>query len=126
MIENVQIIVVEDDAGIRKLMTTALSYCVNREVRAFENGEAAWTFLQRGGLADLVVSDVDMPVMNGFELMARVKEKLPATVVILMSGIEAHESAAQVNGADGFLAKPFDINLLFEIVQRYVVEQSQA
>lgn len=100
----------------------ALTYSVNREVKGFENGNKAWHFLQQGGRADIMISDVDMPVMNGLELMSRVKRQFPNIIFIVMSGVPAYEHQARQGGADAFLAKPFEINDLFKIVQHYVVD----
>ncbi len=112
----------EDDLGIRDLTVNALTYCVNREILSFRNGRAAWDYLMQGGQADIIISDVDMPQMDGFELMERVKAKGSATIFIIMSGVDDYEEKAELLGADAFLAKPFAINDLFNIVQAYVVD----
>jgi len=114
--------VVDDDPGIRDLMVNALTYCVNRQVLAFENGLSAWQYLEEGGEADVVICDVDMPDMNGFELLANVKQVHPGKIFIIMSGVAANEKKAETAGADAFLGKPFSINDLFDIVQCYVVD----
>ena len=101
----------------------ALTYCVNREIASFKNGLEAWHYLEKGGEADIVISDVDMPEMNGFELLSRCKAKWADKTVILMSGIKANREKAELNGADAFLGKPFAINDLFDIVQCYVVDE---
>jgi len=95
---------------------------VNREVKSFGSGTNAWDYISDGGEADIVISDVDMPGMGGFELMEKVREKYPDKVFIIMSGIAGYENRSKKEGADGFLAKPFEINDLFNIVQCFVVE----
>ncbi len=67
-----------------------------------------------------------MPDMNGFELMSRVKEKHPEMIFIIMSGVAEYEKKSQLAGANAFLAKPFEINDLFSLVQCFVVDQSPA
>jgi two-component system, response regulator YesN len=114
--------VVDDDFEIRALMVNVLTYCVNREVLSFENGQLAWQYLKEGGDADIIFSDVDMPEMTGFELMAKIKEQTPEKIFIVMSGITANEQKAELAGADAFLGKPFSINDLFNLVQCYVVD----
>ena len=121
MINNVKILVVDDDLLVKDLTVTALTYCVNREVKSFENGRLAWDYIRGGGEVDIVISDVDMPDMNGFELMAKVKEKDPDKIFIIMSGVSDNEKLSTLAGADAFLAKPFEINDLFSIVQYFVV-----
>ncbi len=114
--------VVDDDTLIKNLTVTALTYCVNREVKSFDNGRLAWEYIKGGGEVDIVISDVDMPEMNGFELMERFRGKYPDKVFIIMSGVSDYESKSQIAGASAFLAKPFEINDLFNIVQCFVVD----
>lgn len=96
-------------------------YCVNRDVVSFENSYSAWLYLEGTESADIVVSDAEMPEMNGFELVSRIKQKFPGKICILMSGNPANEKKATDIGADAFLAKPFSVNDLFSIVQTFVV-----
>ena len=97
-------------------------YCVNRDVVSFGNSYSAWLYLENGENADIVVSDADMPEMDGFELITRIKKKFPGKICILMSGNPANEKTAIDIGADAFLAKPFTLNDLFNIVQTFVVD----
>jgi len=94
---------------------------VNREVLSFENSRLAWEYIQQGGEVDIVISDVDMPGINGFELMTKVRKKYPEKIFIIMSGVSDYEKKSRAEGADAFLAKPFEINDLFSIVQCFVV-----
>jgi len=107
---------------IKNLTVTALTYCVNREVRSFDNGRLAWEYINAGGEVDIVISDVDMPEMDGFELMDKVRKKYPDKIFILMSGVTDNEKKSQIAGADAFLAKPFEITDLFRIIQCFVVD----
>jgi DNA-binding NtrC family response regulator len=122
IIPNVKIIVVDDDSSIRKLIVTALMYCVNRNVLSFDNGLDAWNYIRGSEGIDIVVSDVDMPEMNGIDLLSRIKDHYPDKICIIMSGDESNEKSARQIGADAFLTKPFKIGDLFDIVQTYVVE----
>jgi DNA-binding NtrC family response regulator len=99
-----------------------LAYSVNREVKTFANGTDAWAYIRNPESADIIVSDVDMPRMDGLELLKRVKTEYPKKICILMGSQPAHETAARQFGADAFIAKPFDINDLFDVVQSFVVE----
>ena len=119
-----KIVVVEDNKLIRELVVNVFMYCVNRKVLAFEDGVEAWQYLSNHGSADIVVSDVDMPKMNGFELLSKIKEKYPGKICIIMSGDPAAEKSAKDLGADSFLAKPFNLKDLFNIVQTYVAGEN--
>ncbi len=72
----------------------------------------------------MVISDVNMPGMGGFELMSRVLKKDPEKIFIIMSGMAEYEAQASLAGASAFLTKPFEINDLFSIVQYYVVDSA--
>ena len=115
------IVVVEDNRLIRELLVNVFMYCVNRKVLSFENGVEAWNYIMNHENADIIVSDVDMPSINGFELLSKTKEKYPGKVFIIMSADPSNEKSAKELGADSFLPKPFNVNDLFNIVQTYVV-----
>jgi DNA-binding NtrC family response regulator len=121
IIKEVKILVVDDDIAIKNFTVNALTYCVNREVISFGDGLSAWRYIENGGQADMIISDVDMPKMNGFELLEKVRKNQANTVFILMSGHAENEGRAMASNADAFLAKPFAINDLFNIVQTYIV-----
>ncbi len=114
--------VVDNDPGVLALIVDSLSYCVNRDVTSFSDGLSAWQYLDRTNGADLVISDVDMPGMDGLELLGKFKAKWKNKIFILMSGREKNEPRADAAGADGFLGKPFTLNDLFQIVQSFVVD----
>jgi CheY-like chemotaxis protein len=122
IIENVKILVADHEKGARDLMVNTLTYCVNRRVLSFETGQSVWEYLEDGGGADILFCEVDIPGMNGFELLKKIKEQMPEIICILMSGLEAHEKKADLEGADAFLGKPFSLNDLFNLVQVYVVD----
>jgi len=104
------------------LTVDALSYCVNREVVSFCDGQSAWQYMAEGNEVDMVLSDVDMPGMNGLELLEKVKGKWGGKIFIIMSGREANGARGEAAGADAFLKKPFTINDLFNLVQHFVVD----
>src|SRR3712207_2529291 len=70
--------------------------------------------------ADLIVSDVKMPDMNGIELLRRVREFLPDVSVVMMTAFATVETAREAFklGADDFIQKPFDVEELKLIVEK--------
>ncbi len=90
----------------------------------FETGFEAWCHLQKDESADIIIFDVNIPEINGFELLGKIKQNFPNKTCILMSPAPADEETARSLGADAFLAKPFSVNDLFNIVQTFVVESS--
>ena len=121
MIKNVKIAVVEDNNLIRDFVVDTLMFSVNREVISFENATSAWGYFDKNDNSDIIISDVEMPGMDGLELLDRVKTKSPKKIFIVMSGNPSYEERAKELGADAFLAKPFSIEDLFSLVELHVV-----
>lgn len=103
-----KVAVVEDNTHVRRFMETLLRLR-GHEIRAFENGEQALE-PALGGDFDLVISDVQMPLMDGISLCAAIrkrfsKEQLP---VILVSVLDAEEDILRAleAGANDYLVKP--------------------
>jgi two-component system chemotaxis sensor kinase CheA len=92
------------------------------QVRVAVDGVEAWTVLKSEAV-DLVVSDVDMPRMNGFELTARIRADrtladLPVVLVTALESREDKERGVEV-GANAYIVKSsFDQSNLLEIIGR--------
>ncbi len=102
------ILVVDDEEIIRDLCARALK---DYRVLQAGNGQEALKVLDRQA-ADLVLVDVMMPVMNGLDLLQKIKEQDPSQMVIIMTGYADKEVILQAlkAHADDFIQKP--INLL--------------
>ena len=124
IIPNVKIAVVDEDVIIRDFVVGTLMYSVNREVLSFDNGFDAWVHFEETGFPDMVVADVNLEEIDGLTLLAKIKEQSARTIVVMISDKPEHEAAAGELGADAFLAKPFGVNALFELVQTFVVDES--
>ncbi|MBI3967564.1 MAG: response regulator [Chloroflexi bacterium] len=112
--------VVDDDDVIRDLIVDALSY-EGYVVNSAPNGAAALAVVHLRQ-PDLILLDLDMPIMNGREFALRYRELRGhhAPIVIVTAGLDSRRSAAEM-GADYTLAKPFDIGDLLSVVARYVL-----
>jgi two-component system chemotaxis sensor kinase CheA len=116
-----RLLVVDDSVTTRTLVKTILE-AAGYEVAAAPDGEAAWRLLQEQG-ADLVVSDVEMPLMDGFALTEalRASPRWRALPVILVTGRAREEDRARGlrAGADAYLVKSgFDQRALLETIAR--------
>jgi len=120
-IANVKIAVVDGDLLVRDFVSTVLMYCVNRDVLSFDNGMAAWRYIEGDDSPDIIISEVDVSGLNGFELLARFKAKHPTKKCLLMSANPDDEKIARDSGADAFLAKPVSVNDLFRVVEAFFV-----
>jgi response regulator RpfG family c-di-GMP phosphodiesterase len=96
-------------------------YCVNRDVLSFDNGVAAWRYVQNDDGPDIIISEVAVSGLNGFEFLAKFKAKHPSKKCLLMSANPEDEQIAKESGADAFLAKPVSVNDLFNVVESFVI-----
>ena len=95
------VLVVDDEDAIREFVKHALSDYKIQEAR---NGEEALTIMQ-AAKPDLVITDIRMPRMDGFELAARIQQDFPEIPVIALSGYISRDEAAEHNFVD-FIDKP--------------------
>jgi response regulator RpfG family c-di-GMP phosphodiesterase len=114
---NARILVADDEPEIRHVLSDLLSPLY--ECEAVGSAEEALERL-RSGTYDLVISDIMMGGMSGLELIPRVKELSPDTVVIMISGVQTVESAINAlrAGAFDYVMKPFDLHHVEAAVSR--------
>ncbi|HSW64615.1 MAG TPA: hybrid sensor histidine kinase/response regulator [Dissulfurispiraceae bacterium] len=120
------ILIVDDSLSVRKYVANFVESHGYRALAA-SNGHDALNILH-GDKADLVITDLEMPVMHGYELIRRVRsiEYLRDTPIIVLTsrGTKKHRQMALDTGADDFLVKPFDENALSDVIARYVIRQA--
>ncbi|EWC42038.1 sigma-54-dependent transcriptional regulator [Stutzerimonas stutzeri] len=116
-----KILLVEDDHALREALGVTLQLG-GYEYRAVDCAEAALVALKREPFG-LVVSDVNMPGMDGHELLALVRQHHPQIPVLLMTafGAVARAVDAMRQGAVDYLVKPFEPQTLLELLGRHVV-----
>jgi CheY-like chemotaxis protein len=113
-----RILVVEDDAAIRESVEECLA-AEGHSTASVGNGAEALEWLAREPLPDVLVVDLVMPVMNGADLIQRVRAdpRLAAVPIVLMT---AAMSAPELQiPADSVLPKPFDLDALLAAVERH-------
>lgn len=110
------ILLVEDEQALRALSRRALEQAGYSVLEA-ANGEEA---LERSEAelqsVDLVVSDLAMPRMSGYELIHRLRERVPRIRVLYVSGF-LHGVEQHGNGQDHYLPKPFTPSILLRVVR---------
>ena len=115
-------VLVVDDAVTTRAMERGLLELAGYQVKVAVDGMDAWTALKSDHF-DLVVSDVDMPRMNGFELTQRIRadDGLQDLPVVLVSALEAREDKERgiEVGANAYVVKSsFEQSNLLEIINR--------
>jgi CheY-like chemotaxis protein/anti-sigma regulatory factor (Ser/Thr protein kinase) len=113
-----KILVVDDLRSDRDLMSALLTKDRPWEVRAVENGREALTYLDHA-LPDVIVTDLSMPEMDGFELVATVKQRYPYLPVVLVTAKGSEEVAIRAlkEGAASYVPKRLMPGNLAETVE---------
>lgn len=116
---TVKILLVEDDPALREALCDTLQLA-GYPHRGVASGEAALLALQQE-LFGLVISDVNMPGMDGHALQRTIRQRYPQLPVLLMTAYAAVEQAvtAMREGAVDYLVKPFEPGVLLELVARH-------
>ncbi len=114
------VLVVEDDLSLCEALCDTLEIGGYRVISA-RNGTEALTKLEVGKFK-LVVSDVQMPVMDGFQLLKNMQHKYSSTPILLMTAFGTIPKAVEAMqaGAVDYLIKPFDAEALVNKVADYV------
>ena len=107
-----RILVAEDDHAIRTLITTKLKQ-ENYTIYTAENGEDALSVMEKHQV-DLLISDIMMPVMDGYSLVKALRETkhtLPILMITAKSQLESLEEAFTL-GVDDYMVKPIRLEEL--------------
>ncbi len=114
-----KILLVEDDPDLREALVDTLELA-SLDVDFAQDGESAIVKLKAKGY-DLVVTDVNMPGMDGHELLSFVVRQYPGLPVVLMTAFGQVEKAVEAmrHGAVDYLMKPFEPNVLIDTVKKY-------
>jgi CheY-like chemotaxis protein len=112
------VLIVEDDRHIRQVLRTVLEM-EGYDVATAENGREAldWLSTER---AAMILLDLNMPVMDGWELNRRMRAAGLDQPVVFMTAGERAEQEARQNGVAGYLGKPFNLDDLLATVARFV------
>lgn len=117
------ILVVEDDEGVREAILLTLQLG-GYQTHVALDGQEALQHIQEAQPA-LMVLDLMLPRMNGYELMAELERlhlRSGMKILVLTAGASARPKADEI-GADSGMAKPFDVDALLEEVERLLAPE---
>jgi CheY-like chemotaxis protein len=97
------ILLVEDERGVLDLISAVLRMAGHEVITASNGLEGLAVFQSYPRLIDLIITDLNMPVMDGYELIGRIREATPDSKIISMSGFSEEEAPKGTK----FLRKPF-------------------
>lgn len=113
-----RIIVVDDEPGMREFLEIMLQkdgYAIDT---AADGAEAIDKIEEN--LFDLAIVDIQMPVLNGIEVLKKINEKSPDTTVIMITAYASHETAIEAMklGAYDYITKPFKIDEIKLVIKK--------
>ena len=117
------ILVVEDEEAYRDVLARILTKA-GYEVLQAADGIEALSLLEKSEI-DLVISDILMPRLNGYALVARLRAKWPAMPVILTTGFLSQDAAKNMmSGSVDFIPKPINVETLLDMIHRRISQSS--
>ncbi|MFZ1977947.1 MAG: response regulator [Bacteroidota bacterium] len=113
-----RILVVDDEEALRIVLSAELEG-EGYQVSNAADGQEAINILKKQEF-DLILLDIKMPNVDGFEVLKYVKERLPKTKVIMLTGFADLKNAIESKklGAEDFISKPYDLVDLLTTVER--------
>jgi DNA-binding response OmpR family regulator len=113
------ILIVEDDVDILDTVKGFLE-SEGYDVQTAENGAEAMKQLTENKTPDLILLDMKMPIMNGWQFATEFHEKHDHTspMIVMTAAPDAEQRAKDVS-ASGWVEKPFDLDVLLEKIKRY-------
>ncbi len=119
-------LVVDDSVSMRRMVAFTLTQAGFVVIEA-ENGEAALGLLEEVGV-ELIITDVNMPVMDGFHFVREVRRRrgyAHTPILMLTTDCEQERKAeGRLAGATGWIVKPFDPERLLEVVRQLLPREA--
>ena len=114
------ILVIDDDDRVRTLLKDILVFGGHQVIEA-SDGILGMKYLEEGKF-DMVLTDLGMPIMNGWEVAKTVKRKTPQIPVGLITGwgINLEDEKIRESGVDLIIGKPFQVKEILEAVSQWV------
>ena len=118
MKSSINILVVDDESQVHRVLENML-IIYGYNVVSVISAQTALEFIGKNK-TDLIIADIRMPDMSGFELLKKVKRRHPDIAVIMMTGFNDSNSIRESFrlGADEYIAKPFRTQELSLIIER--------
>ena len=115
-----RILVIDDEETVREVLEKMLSQ-VNHRVTVARNGDEGIRLFQEKEF-DIVLTDLGMPGMSGWEVCQKIKKMNPYTPVGMITGwgMEVSQSKMEECGLDFIIAKPFDFNQIIRVVSEKI------
>lgn len=123
--DSKRVVIVDDEEDLTWSISKHLAKDKDKyELLAVNSAREALKFLAKFPV-DLVISDIRMPEMSGFDLLMEIRQSFPSTKVIIMTAYGSHEIQQQANerGCFKYIEKPFEIQELRQLILNVVEEK---
>ena len=120
---HLSLLIVDDETLVCWSLASALTKAGYR-VEIVYSGEKAIEVVRTRSF-DLLVSDVELPAMSGYELASSVRVRFPSLPIILMSATEAQPHSPETPSFDHFVEKPFHISEMVELIDKLLLNIPQ-
>jgi DNA-binding NtrC family response regulator len=122
MVEQSRVLVVDDEDALRMVLGSELSSS-GYDVSTASDGDEAISMVQNKKF-DLVLLDIKMPKVDGFEVLKYIKKNIPKVKVIMLTGFADLKNAieSKKHGAEDFVSKPYDLVDLLTTIERVLSE----
>jgi two-component system, cell cycle response regulator CpdR len=106
-----RILIADDEASMRALVARAIAMDGHETVTAQDGAEALEILIREGGAFDLLLTDIQMPIMDGIALALSAARDFPDLTILLMTGFaDQRERASNLNAiAHDVITKPFSV-----------------
>jgi two-component system, chemotaxis family, chemotaxis protein CheY len=121
-----RILLVEDDTRLRTLVARLMRLFGFRDIAQANNGEEALEHLAAGNDVDLILTDMNMPGMDGIAMVRQLRKQGDQTPVIMLTGESDAKTQARAKrvGVTHYVHKPIDADELSETIQQTLGEEA--
>jgi CheY-like chemotaxis protein len=116
------ILIVEDDISSTFFLKEVLS-CTRAKLKIVDNGQSAIFECDNNGEIDLILMDIQLPVLNGYKTTIEIKKSSPSIPIIAQTAYALIDERQRCfdAGCDDYIAKPIEPLNLLEIMNKYLV-----
>jgi DNA-binding NarL/FixJ family response regulator len=129
MSKPAQLLLVDDEPGVRESVQAYLEYSDDFKVLVASNAPEAWSLLQKE-TPDLVISDIMMPQVDGYQFLQQLREdprfKTIPVIFLTARGMTSDRIEGYNAGCDAYLSKPFDPEELEAIIKNLLERRKAA
>ena len=115
------LLVEDEDFNLMVLEEMIKIFYPDAQIMSAVNGELGYEILKENSF-DLILSDINMPVLNGYGLVKKIKEELKLTtptIAVTAFAVQGDREKILLSGFDDYISKPIDMNELEKVLRKY-------